>query len=75
MKTRLPILGMGLLALVMAYVMLSASGQSSSYVENKITLTDAVKARLISAKSLRGNGVNNTSFDGKPLLVTFFASW
>lgn len=75
MKSRLPLLGFGLIALVMAYAMVNATVRGSNYVENKITLTDAVKARLISAKPLRGNGVNNTAFDGRPILVTFFASW
>ena len=48
---------------------------ASVQAQNKITLTPEVKERLISAKPMRGDGVNNTAFDGRPVLVTFFASW
>jgi len=42
---------------------------------NKITLTQEIKQRLIDAPPLRGEGVTREAFDGKPVLVTFFASW
>ena len=47
----------------------------SAKAETKITLTDAVKQRLVQLPPLRGNGVNANSFDGRPILGTFFASW
>ncbi len=43
--------------------------------QNKITLTDEIKQRLIDAPPLRGDGVTRETFNGKPVLVTFFASW
>lgn len=48
---------------------------ASVKAENKITLTNEVKQRLMELKPMRGAGVNNTAFDGRPVLVTFFASW
>ncbi|MGY8956049.1 MAG: TlpA family protein disulfide reductase [Alphaproteobacteria bacterium] len=38
------------------------------------TLDPAMKANLKSLQALRGS-VGDTAFDGRPLLVTFFASW
>ncbi len=43
--------------------------------QNKITLTPEIKQRLIDAPPLRGDGVTREAFNGKPVLVTFFASW
>lgn len=40
-----------------------------------ITLTDDLKREISALKPLRGTGINNTAFDGRPVLVTFFASW
>ena len=40
-----------------------------------IVLSAEVKARVMALEPLRGNGVNGTAFDGRPVLVTFFASW
>ncbi len=42
--------------------------------ENPITLSDDVKARLIAAEPLNATPVRDR-FNGKPVLVTFFASW
>jgi len=42
--------------------------------ENPIILSDDVKARLIAAEPLNATPVRDR-FNGKPVLVTFFASW
>lgn len=39
------------------------------------TLTEQVKANLIGAKPLNDKGVTRETFNGKPLLVIYFASW
>ncbi len=43
----------------------------------KIYLSDSVKAALIAAKPVQGTsmGVDQNAFDGRPVLVSFFASW
>ena len=38
-------------------------------------LTPELKQSLMALKPLRGTGVDRAMFDGKPLLVVFFASW
>ena len=38
-------------------------------------LTDGIKAALAAAKPVRGNAVDREMFNGKPVLVVFFASW
>jgi hypothetical protein len=40
-----------------------------------LELNERVQAGLIAAKPLRGQGVNRQLFNGKPVLVVFFASW
>jgi len=40
-----------------------------------LSLTENVKEGLIGLKPVRGVAVTNELFDGKPLLVVFFASW
>ncbi|MBG03461.1 MAG: hypothetical protein CMM59_05235 [Rhodospirillaceae bacterium] len=40
-----------------------------------IQLNDQIKAALSAAKPVRGNAPEREMFDGKPLLVVFFASW
>ncbi len=42
--------------------------------ESPITLSDEIKARLIAAEPLNATPVRDR-FNGKPVLVTFFASW
>lgn len=41
----------------------------------KVSLNDAVKNALIAAKSVHGSTVDQNAFDGRPVLVSFFASW
>lgn len=67
MTKRLSFLGLILAAFVLAGVPAEA--------QNKITLTDEIKQRLIDAPPLKGDGVTREAFNGKPVLVTFFASW
>lgn len=40
-----------------------------------LRLTESVKAELMAAKPVRGKGVDRETFNGKPVLVVFFASW
>ncbi|NKB56464.1 MAG: hypothetical protein GKS00_09020 [Alphaproteobacteria bacterium] len=40
-----------------------------------IELNKQVQDGLIAAKSVRGPGVDRELFNGKPVLVVFFASW
>lgn len=67
MTNRFSLLGLILAAFVLAGVPAQA--------QNKITLTPEIKQRLIDAPPLRGDGVTREAFNGKPVLVTFFASW
>ncbi len=43
--------------------------------EEKISLSSAVKDRLIALKPLAGPRLDRTAFREKPVLVSFFASW
>ena len=38
-------------------------------------LTDDIKKAFMKAKPVRGKSVDREMFNGKPLLVVFFASW
>lgn len=61
-----------LLGLILAaFVLAGVPAQA----QNKITLTQEIKQRLIDAPPLKGDGVTREAFNGKPVLVTFFASW
>ena len=40
-----------------------------------LRLTDSIKSALAAAKPVRGDRLDREMFDGKPLLVVFFASW
>ena len=40
-----------------------------------LSLTESVKAGLLAAQPVLGKKVGQETFDGKPILVTFFASW
>ncbi len=40
-----------------------------------LSLTESVKAGLLAAQPVLGKKVGQETFDGKPVLVTFFASW
>jgi hypothetical protein len=40
-----------------------------------LTLTESVKANLISAQPLLGKKVNLETFTKVPVLISFFASW
>ena len=62
------------LSLILAAFVL-ASAPASAQAQNKITLTQEIKQRLIDAPPLKGDGVTREAFNGKPVLVTFFASW
>ena len=40
-----------------------------------LVLTPSIQAELMAAKPVRGKGVDRETFNGKPVLVVFFASW
>lgn len=40
-----------------------------------LALSDSVKSHLLAANPVEKRGVTRESFNGKPLLVIFFASW
>ena len=60
-----------LIPFLAAFVLVGVPAQA----QNKITLTPEIKQRLIDAPPLKGDGVTREAFNGKPVLVTFFASW
>ena len=64
-KTLLPLLT----GLVLAF------GTLQSNAKQGVQLTDGIKSALAAAKPVRGNAVDREMFNGKPLLVVFFASW
>jgi hypothetical protein len=60
--------------LVMAVVFMPVIPQQLKASE-AIELTEQVQNGLIAAKPVRGQGVDRQLFNGKPVLVVFFASW
>ena len=60
---------------VLVVVALIAIRTDSPAAENRIILDDGIKARLQALTPLRRDGVGAGAFDGRPVLVTFFASW
>jgi cytochrome oxidase Cu insertion factor (SCO1/SenC/PrrC family) len=40
-----------------------------------LSLSESVKAGLMTAQAVLGKKVGQETFDDKPVLVTFFASW
>ncbi|MBL24795.1 MAG: hypothetical protein CMM48_12960 [Rhodospirillaceae bacterium] len=59
-----------LLVVLLAGVAFSAPARADRNV-----LSEKAKAALMAAKPVRGAPVNRQIFDGKPVLVVFFASW
>ena len=43
--------------------------------QSPLTLSAEIQQRLIALKPLRGPGIDREVFNGKPLLVVYFASW
>jgi len=52
-----------------------ASETFLDWADGKVVLTAVSKKTLLALKPLRDQGVDRALFDGKPLLVAFFASW
>ncbi len=52
-----------------------ALASSGAIAGPNLSLTESVKAGLMAAQPVLGKKVGQETFDGKPLLVTFFASW
>jgi hypothetical protein len=48
---------------------------TSSATANSLTLSKEIKNILINATPILGKKVTKSNFDGKPTLITFFASW
>ena len=46
-----------------------------SNAKQGVQLMDGIKSALAAAKPVCGNAVDREMFNGKPLLVVFFASW
>lgn len=64
-----------MLALAIVFVGISVGTGNVHAAEPKLTLTPAKQSALAALKPLRGPGVDRALFDGRPLLVAFFASW
>ena len=60
-----------LLAAVSAFAVLSGPSMAA----DKVTLTPDVRQRLLALEPLRTAPADRALFDGRPLLVVFFASW
>jgi|GEM_PF-928491 hypothetical protein len=60
---------------MIAVVALFRAGPASVAAENRISLDAGVKARLQILTPLRRTGISADAFNGRPVLVTFFASW
>ena len=50
-------------------------GVTNVAIANPLTLSKEIKDILISATPILGKKVTGSNFDGKPTLITFFASW
>ena len=61
--------------LLVAVVLLVGGGVPPAQAQDRLELSASMKARLGALKPLRPKGVDATAFDGRPVLVTFFASW
>ena len=57
---------------VVIYILVS--GMTAAHAGN-VQLTEPVKSEMIAANPVTGKGVDRAFFDGKPVLVVFFASW
>lgn len=51
------------------------SATQPAAANSNLSLTESVKAGLMAAKPVKGNAVDREMFNGKPILVVFFASW
>ena len=52
-----------------------AIASSSAIAGPGLSLSESVKAGLMAAEPVLGKKVGKETFDGKPVLVSFFASW
>ena len=53
----------------------STGGFGPVKAQGPLTLSADIQQRLIALKPLRGPGIDREVFNGKPILVTYFASW
>lgn len=68
--------GLRIVAIVaIAAVAVMAAGACPSRAADAPTLAPEVKDRLMALAPLRGPAIDRAVFDGKPVLVKFFASW
>lgn len=64
-----------IIALLMAVGGLVLLAMPPAKAGSDLALTESVKQGLMAAQPVRGAGVERETFDGKPVLVIFFASW
>lgn len=46
-----------------------------AHANQSLTLNDDIQSTLMAAQPVRGQAIDKQIFNGKPVLVTFFASW
>ncbi len=61
----------GVPLLIIAFVL----GFSNPVMSKILELSDGIKEELIKAVPILGKKISPNTFDGKPVLITFFASW
>jgi len=60
---------------IVAFGAFILSAPEPASANQNLVLTDSVKNILMSAKSVMDRNVNRETFNGRPVLVVFFASW
>jgi hypothetical protein len=64
-----------LAVLAIALIGAAAVPPSPARAAPPLKLTGDVQDRLMALAPLHGPGIDRSLFDGRPILVTFFASW
>jgi|GEM_PF-419853 thiol-disulfide isomerase/thioredoxin len=60
---------------LLAAILVISIGWGGTANAQSITLDDGIKGRLMAMEAIRGAKVDGKFLDGRPVLVTFFASW
>lgn len=63
------------LILLLAIGAFVAGPMSTADANQNLQLTPEIQSLLMKAETVRGKPVTRELFNGKPVLVTFFASW
>ena len=61
--------------LIIAFVVVWNSVFVSPHAASPLNLTPEIQRHLIALESLRKPEIDRSIFDGRPILVKFFASW